>query len=151
RARRAGVPCVLTSPAPSLEALAWGPLVTLARTEERDGWPIVDIVDMRRQDPRAGLLPPPLVRVLRSDRPVLCVLNRTAGPRLVAGAACGELAHCERGGATVTQPDERELVCARCDARRPVVCAACGATRLKALRQGVARVRDEIEALVGEP
>ena len=34
---------------------------------------------------------------------------------------------------------------------RPVVCLACGATRMKALRQGVTRVRDEIEALVGEP
>jgi primosomal protein N' (replication factor Y) len=34
---------------------------------------------------------------------------------------------------------------------RPVVCSACGGGRLKALRQGVTRVRDEIEALVGEP
>jgi primosomal protein N' (replication factor Y) len=151
RARRAGIPCVLTSPTPSLEALGWGRLLTPARTAERDGWPIVDVVDMRRQDPRAGLLPPPLVRVLRSDRRVLCVLNRTGRARLLACAACGELARCERCDANVTQPDDRELVCVRCDARRPLVCAACGATRLKALRQGVARVRDEIEALVGEP
>ncbi|HET7718600.1 MAG TPA: hypothetical protein VFK43_01445, partial [Acidimicrobiales bacterium] len=35
RARRAGVPCVLTSPCPSLEALAYGPLVVPSRTEER--------------------------------------------------------------------------------------------------------------------
>jgi primosomal protein N' (replication factor Y) (superfamily II helicase) len=151
RARRAGVPCVLTSPTPSLEALGWGRLLTPARTDERDGWPIVDIVDMRRQDPRAGLLPSPLVRLLRGDRRVLCLLNRTGRARLLACAACGELARCERCGANVTQPDDRELACVRCGARRPVVCAACGATRLKALRQGVARVRDEIEALVGEP
>jgi primosomal protein N' (replication factor Y) len=151
RARRAGVPCLMTSATPSLEALDGSPLLTLGRRDEREGWPIVDVVDLRRQDPRAGLLPPPLVRVLRSDRRVLCVLNRTGRARLLACAACGELARCERCGANVTQPDDRELACTRCDARRPLVCTACGATRLKALRQGVARVRDEIAALVGEP
>jgi primosomal protein N' (replication factor Y) (superfamily II helicase) len=151
RARRAGVPCVLTSPVPSLEALAGGELLTLPRTAERAGWPAVDVVDMRREDPRTGLLPPPLVALLRSDRRVVCVLNRTGRARVLACAACGELARCERCDANVTQPDEDRLVCLRCGAERPVVCTACGGVRLKALRQGVTRVRDEIEALVGEP
>ena len=151
RARRAGAPCLLTSPAPSLEALAMGRLLTPARSDERAGWPIVDVLDMRRQDPRTGLLPAPLVRLLRSDRRVLCVLNRTGRARLLACAACGELARCERCGANVAQPAPGRLACLRCGAERPVLCAACGAGRLKALRQGVARVRDEIEALVGEP
>jgi primosomal protein N' (replication factor Y) len=152
RARRAGVPCVLTSPCPSLEALALaGDRPSLpARTDERAGWPIVDVVDMRREDPRTGLLPPALVRVLRGDRRVLCVLNRTGRARLLACAACGELARCERCDAAVAQPGD-ELACARCGATRPVLCAACGATRLRTLRQGVSRVRDEIAALVGEP
>jgi primosomal protein N' (replication factor Y) len=151
RARRAGVPCVLVSPTPSLEALGWGRLITASRSDERAGWPVVDVVDMRRQDPRTGLLPPPLVRILRGDRRVVCVLNRTGRARLLACAACGELARCERCDANVSQPSDHELVCARCGAVRPVVCLACGAGRLKALRQGVTRVRDEIEALVGEP
>ena len=151
RARRAGVPCVLTSPTPSLEALAWGRLVAPSRADERGGWPVVDVVDMRRQDPRTGLLPPPLVRLLRSDRRVVCVLNRTGRARLLACAACGELARCERCDAYVTLPSDHELVCARCGTVRPVVCLACGAGRMKALRQGVSRVRDEMEALVGEP
>jgi primosomal protein N' (replication factor Y) len=151
RARRAGVPCVLTSPCPSLEALAWGPLLTTSRSDERAGWPVLDVVDMRREDPRTGLLPEPLVRLLRSDRRVLCVLNRTGRARLLACKACGELARCEHCDAAVTQPSETELACARCGTVRPLVCAACGAGRMKALRQGVTRVRDEIEALVGEP
>lgn len=151
RARRAGVPCVLTSPCPSLEALGWGRLLTLSRADERAGWPIVDVVDMRREDPHTGLLPAPLVRLLRSDRRVLCVLNRTGRARLLACKACGELARCERCDAAVTQPSETELACPRCAAVRPLVCAACGAGRMKALRQGVTRVRDEIQALVGEP
>jgi primosomal protein N' (replication factor Y) len=153
RARRAGVPCLLTSPCPSLEALAWRPAAALPRSEERDGWPIVDVVDMRREDPRTGLLPPALVRVLRGDRRVLCVLNRTGRARLLACAACGELARCERCDAAVSQPGEPAdtLACARCGETRPVICVECGATKLKAVRQGVTRVRDEIAALVGEP
>jgi primosomal protein N' (replication factor Y) len=142
---------VLTSPCPSLEALGWGQLFTPSRSDERAGWPVVDVVDMRREDPHTGLLPPPLVRWLRSDRRVLCLLNRTGRARLLACAACGELARCERCDAAVTQPSEDQLACPRCDATRPVVCADCGAGRMKALRQGVTRVRDEIEALVGEP
>jgi primosomal protein N' (replication factor Y) len=151
RARRAGVSCALTSPCPSLEALAWGRLLTPARAAERAGWPIVDVVDMRREDPRTGLLPAPLVRLLRSDRRVLCVLNRTGRARLLMCAACGELARCEGCDAAVSQPSGSELVCARCGTARPVVCAACGGGRMKTLRQGVSRVRDEIAALVGEP
>jgi primosomal protein N' (replication factor Y) (superfamily II helicase) len=150
RARRAGVPCVLTSPCPSLEALGWGPLSVPGRSDERDGWPIADVVDMRREDPRTGLLPPALVRLLRSDRRVLCVLNRTGRARLLACAVCSELARCERCDAAVGQPGD-ELACARCGTTRPVICASCGATKLRTVRQGVTRVRDEIAALVGEP
>ncbi|HYZ98931.1 MAG TPA: hypothetical protein VE575_09295 [Acidimicrobiales bacterium] len=150
RARRAGVPCVMTSPCPSLETLASARLLTPSRAEERAGWPAVDVVDMREQDPHTGLLPPPLVRVLRSDRRVVCVLNRTGRARLLACRACGDLARCERCDAAVGQPSD-ELVCLRCAAARPPVCAACGATRLRVLRPGVTRLRDELAALVGEP
>ena len=150
RARRAGVPCVMTSPCPSLEALEAARLLPPSRADERAGWPVVDVVDMRRQDPHTGLLPPVLVRLLRSDRRIVCVLNRTGRARLLACKACGELARCERCDAAVAQPGD-ELVCARCGTVRPAVCASCGASRLRALRQGVTRVRDEIAALVGEP
>jgi primosomal protein N' (replication factor Y) len=149
RARRAGIPCLMTSPCPSLEALDAARLLPPSRADERAGWPVVDVVDMRRQDPRTGLLPPPLVRLLRSDRRILCVLNRTGRARLLACKACGELARCERCDAAVAQPGD-ELVCARCGTVRPAVCTSCGASRLRALRQGVTRVRDEIAALVGE-
>jgi primosomal protein N' (replication factor Y) len=150
RARRAGVPCMMTSPCPSLEALDAGRLLPPSRADERAGWPVVDVIDMRRQDPRTGLLPPALVRLLRSDRRVLCVLNRTGRARLLACRACGELARCEHCDAAVTQPGD-QLVCARCGTVRPAVCAECGASRLRTLRQGVTRVRDEIAALIGEP
>lgn len=152
RARRAGVPCLLVSPCPSLEALAWGELVTPGRQDERRGWPIVDVLDRRDDDPRTGLYASRLVESLRrSQGRAVCVLNRTGRARLLACAACGELAACEACEAAVTQPEDDQLACPRCGATRPVVCTACGATRLKVLRQGVTRAREELQALLGEP
>jgi primosomal protein N' (replication factor Y) len=151
RAARAGVPCLLTSPCPSQEALSWGSLHVPARARERAGWPVAEVVDRRDEDPRrAGLFSPALTRVLRSDARVLCVLNRTGRAKLLACASCGDLARCSRCEAAVTQPADL-LVCDRCGTTRPVVCQTCGGTRFKNARPGVARVREELEALVGEP
>lgn len=151
RAARAGVPCVLTSPCPSQEALAWGELHVAPRPRERHGWPVMEVVDRREEDPRrAGLLSPALTPHLRSALRVLCVLNRKGRAQLLACASCGELARCAHCDAAVTQPTDR-LECGRCGTSRPVVCLACGATRFKNVRAGVTRVREELEALVGEP
>ena len=155
RARRAGVPCVLVSPAPSLEALAWAGaegLVTPSRADERDGWPLLDVIDRRDDEPgRTGLYSERLVRLLRSDQRVVCVLNRRGRARLLACARCGEMACCERCRAAVGQPAGGTLVCALCGATRPVVCQGCGSVKLKNLRVGVSRAREELEALVREP
>lgn len=148
RARRAGVPCTLVSPVPTLHALSLGDLVV-----ERGSWPAVEIADRRTEDPtRAGLFSPPLVRALRGSGRVVCVLNRLGRSRLLACVACGETATCERCGASVSQPSSGSLLrCAACGTERPVVCSACGGGRFKNLRMGVTRVREELSALVGEP
>lgn len=157
RARRAGVPCVLASPCPSLEALelvrpGGGEPLAPARRRERDGWPVVDVVDRRREDPgRTGLFSERLVALLRSERTVVCVLNRTGRARLLACTACGVVASCERCASAVVQVPEGALRCTACGLDRPVVCQACGSTRLKNLRMGVTRAREELEALAGEP
>ncbi len=139
RARRAGVPCVLTSPAPSLEALAWGALITPSRQVERDGWPVAEIIDRRQEDiGRAGLFSPRLVQVLRGPGRVVCVLNRKGRAGLLACTTCGETARCERCDAAVALVAEPEhLVCRRCGTERPVVCLSCGGGRFKNLRPGV--------------
>ena len=152
RARRAGVPCVLTAAAPSLEALAWRPAAVPSRTVERAGWPVLVTIDRRRDDPvRSGLLAEQLTPILRGEGPVLCVLNRTGRSRMSACAACGELARCEDCGGLLTQPETGVLACGACGRSRPVVCASCGGTLLKNLRAGVARVREELEALALRP
>jgi primosomal protein N' (replication factor Y) (superfamily II helicase) len=151
RARRAGVPCVLVSPVPSLEALDWGTLVTTSRTEERNGWPLIEVVDRREQPPGAGLLSDALARLLHDGRRVACVLNRKGRSRLLACGSCGAIASCEQCSSAVTQDDSNELRCAQCEARRPMLCLDCGATRFRNIRAGVARVREELEALSRRP
>ena len=151
RAARAGVPCVLTSPVPSLEALAWGRLVEPSRSAERAGWPIVDVVDRTKEDPlRSDLYSQKLVDLVRSGTKVVCVLNRKGRAALLACASCNELARCEHCGAAVAQ-GEGDLVCRRCATVRPAVCAACGSTRLKQRRIGVTRAREDLERLSGVP
>jgi primosomal protein N' (replication factor Y) len=177
RARRDGAPCVLVSPCPTLELLAVGRLKTVGRSVERRGWPAVEVIDRRSDDPRTGLFSDRLVRLVRATtaspgRRMVCVVNRTGRVRLLSCAACGELARCETCGAAVELVGEGRrtgrgaggsssgptpetatplLRCRRCGQERPVVCARCGATRMKSLRLGVSRVREELEALAGVP
>ncbi|HTJ74238.1 MAG TPA: hypothetical protein VL337_02640 [Acidimicrobiales bacterium] len=153
RARRAGAPCVLTSPCPSLEALDAGRLVLGSRTEERAGWPVLDVVDRRQEPPGAGLYSARLVALARAAEPgarLVCVLNRKGRARLLACATCRELARCEACGAAVDGGDG-VLRCRRCGRERPVVCLACGAGRMATLRVGVTRAREELEVLAGRP
>jgi primosomal protein N' (replication factor Y) len=156
RARRAGVPCVLVSPTPSLEALQWAGddgLLVPSRSVEREGWPIIDLVDRRREEPgRGGLYSERFVKAMReAPGTVVCVLNRKGRSRLLACARCGEATRCEHCSSSMAQADDGTLVCRSCGTARPTVCQACGATTLKNLRVGVTRAREELEALVREP
>jgi primosomal protein N' (replication factor Y) len=162
RARRESVACLLVSPVPPVALAAWpGPLRTVAptRPEERAGWPILERVDRRGADPRSGMFSEEFVRLARSvlddeaarqRGPLVCVYNRTGGARLLACRHCGELARCARCGAGAAQPRGEEVLrCPRCDETRPVVCAACGRLRMKTVRAGVSRLREEVAALLG--
>jgi primosomal protein N' (replication factor Y) len=182
RARRAGVPCLLVSPCPSLEALAsqradggaglWvrpGPGAPATPTVEvpapaervssgarRSGWAPLTVIDRRGEDSgRSGLYSSRLVDavrdVARDGGRVVCVLNRTGRARLLACRSCGTIAECEVCGAAVHQDDRGRLVCSSCGTTRPSVCAECGSTALAALKLGVTRAREELEALAREP
>jgi primosomal protein N' (replication factor Y) len=153
RAVRAGAALTLVGVAPTLEAeqIAGEPQRP-DRAVERAGWPIVEVVDPREEPPGTGLLTGPLATALHHamdrDGRAVCVLNRRGRNRLLACTACTELARCERCGAFVEETDAGTLRCARCGTERPVICLHCHATRLKGLRPGVARVRDDVAALL---
>jgi primosomal protein N' (replication factor Y) len=157
RARRAGVPCLLVSPCPSLEARAAAIRSTRRSGDRRrQGWAPLVVIDRRGEErSRVGLFSTAFVNAARDsiDRGerVVCVLNRTGRARLLACRGCGELATCESCDSAVRQPDETTLVCERCGAVRPVVCPRCGSTAVRVLRQGVTRAREDLEALLRRP
>jgi primosomal protein N' (replication factor Y) (superfamily II helicase) len=149
RARRAGAPCVVISPCPTVELLAAATLLRVTPDAERAGWSVLDVVDRRGDDPRLGLYSRAAVDAVRAGGTVLCVLNRVGRTRLLACSACGSIADCERCGAALASLVDGELSCPRCGLTRPVVCRACHSTRLRQLRIGVSRAREELQALAG--
>lgn len=150
RARRRGVPCVLTSPMPTLEALRVARLVRTDRATERAGWPAAVVADRTEEPPgRNALFSPQLVDVIRSGARVLCVLNQKGRAALLGCVGCGEIVRCDACQAAVAKPGD-ELVCRRCGATRPVICATCGSIDLKVIRLGVNRVVEDLAALSGE-
>ncbi|MEP7114407.1 MAG: hypothetical protein ABI862_14165 [Ilumatobacteraceae bacterium] len=155
RARRAGVPCVLVSPCPSATASSWaaGSFRRSSVAEERDGWPILELVDRTREEPwRRSILTSPLIQHLRNvDQRVICVHNTKGRARLLACRTCKSLQRCETCQAAVMQDDTGSLVCRRCGTTRPVVCQKCGSGALSLIRPGVSRLREEIEAAAGRP
>jgi primosomal protein N' (replication factor Y) len=151
RAARAGVPCVLVTPTPTQEHLAWGDVVDTDRATERRGWARLEIVDRRADDPRTGLWSSRVVEAIRGAERALCILNRTGRAKLLRCGSCGTVATCERCASAVHQDESKQLVCGRCATVRPTVCTECGSSKFKALRIGTARAAEELSALVRAP
>jgi primosomal protein N' (replication factor Y) len=133
RAARADASFAICSPAPTAEAIvAAGAVVEAPAADvERGGWPRVEVVDRREQPPGAGLLTESLAGALRNAKGfVVCVLNRRGRFRLLVCAAC------------------QHLIRVTANEARPIVCPECGAAKLRVLRSGVARVGEELAALL---
>ncbi|MEO7369407.1 MAG: hypothetical protein ABIZ69_01000, partial [Ilumatobacteraceae bacterium] len=155
RAGRAGVSCMLVSPCPSAAALHWAgdSFRRSSVTDERGGWPILELVDRTREEPwKRSLLTSPLIQHLRNaDQRVICVHNTKGRARLLACRTCKSLQRCEKCQAAVNQGDDGLLTCHRCLTVRPVVCQSCGSGALSLIRPGVSRMREEIEAAAARP
>lgn len=151
RCRRAGVPYVLVSPAPTLTAIEIaagdGGVVHPPFTRERSGWPRLVVVDRTDEEPwKKSLVTSALIdRIRNPDLTVVCVSNITGRARLMACRSCQSLIRCEECDAAVGQSSDHRLSCVRCGAERPAVCQACGASNFANLRPGISRLREELE------
>jgi primosomal protein N' (replication factor Y) len=153
RAGRAGAHFAVLSAAPTTHAVvACGEPRTVARDLERRGWPRVDVVDRREEPPGAGLYSPALAEALRgaitSGAPAVCGLNRRGRTRLLACDTCHQLTRWDRSG-TPLWSDGAAEVAPGAPAPKPSICPHCGSTRLRTLRSGVTRSREELVALLG--
>ncbi len=158
RARRSNVPCVLVSAAPSVTALqAADRVLTVSRSQERAGWPLVTVVDRRSGDSsQGGLFSTELVELLRSTTGrVLLLLNRKGRAQMLACGSCGELVRSATGDQLMKEVDGQLVARGQGPDEpvetRPLICIRCSGTKLKRLRLGVSRAREELEALAREP
>ncbi len=157
RCRRAGVPSVLISPAPTLTAIETasgsGGIVHPPFVREREGWPHIVVVDRTDEEPwKKSLVTSALIERIRNPAlTVVCVSNITGRARLMACRSCQSLTRCETCDAAVGQASDYRLVCARCTTERPAVCQACGASKFANLRPGVTRLREELEGAAARP
>ena len=128
---------------------------SLSRVQVAAGWPQVEFVDLRQQDPRTGILSEKLValgRAALSDRPtgvaLACIVNRKGRARLVVCSRCDNVARCASCDAACAL--DVTLDCPRCGSSRPVICTTCGATAMKLLRLGTTQLAADCAALFGE-
>lgn len=154
RARRAEVPIFAISPCPSLMARTrWGVPVAPSTADERDAWPVVDVIDVADRPPwdRSPLTPAVHRWLGDAERRVVCISNTTGQARLLACRGCGDLVRCTACEAAVAQLADLTLSCRRCGNERPPVCASCGSSAFSVLRPGLARLRRDVEAAARRP
>ncbi len=155
RARRSAATCALVSPAPTATAvwLAGGVRPAQGAGDERDTWPVVEVVDRSDEAPwKRSLVSTALITALRDHgRRVMCVINAPGRSRRLACRRCANLQRCTTCGAAVAQADDGTLVCASCATTRPPLCQVCASTALANVRPGVTRLRDELEAAANRP
>lgn len=149
RARRVGARCLLAGPCLSVAGRAAADrVVEFDRRSVRHGWPAVEVIDRRSEEPgRAGLFSPRLVQLLRTSPSAVLILNRKGRARLLACASCGELVRTEDGRHLMVEVDG-VLTAPATGESRPLICAVCTGTTLKRLRLGVTRAAEELGRLV---
>lgn len=153
RARRAGARWVAISPTPTVGLATHAPVVRTSPAHERRGWARIQVVDLRREDPRHGLLTPALVALAAEGRPgdpVVVVHNRPGQATLLACRSCREVLECAGCGAALAEDDEG-LLCPRCRARPPAFCPLCRGLGRVTLRPGVGRLAAGLARLVPGP
>jgi primosomal protein N' (replication factor Y) (superfamily II helicase) len=140
RARRANVPCVLTSPVPSAAAMQTESDVALVSLGETQ-WPAISIVNLDDVPVSGSLLSSELLESATTPGlTTVCVLNTKGKARLIACKSCRAIQACGECSSLLTQSDDGELFCVRCQAAAGSVCVSCGRTSFVVPRGGVSQL-----------
>ena len=140
RARRANVPCVLTSPVPSAAAMLTGTDVVRVSHGE-SGWPAIVIVNLDDVPVNGSLLSSELLSSATTPgMTTVCVLNTKGKARLIACKSCRAVQACGECSSLLTQSDDGMLVCVRCQSIAGSVCVSCGRTSFVVPRGGVSQL-----------
>ena len=144
RARRANVPCVLTSPVPSAAAMQTESDVALVSLGEAQ-WPAISIVNLDDVPVSGSLLSSELLESATTPGlTTVCVLNTKGKARLIACKSCRAVQACGECSSLLTQSDDGELFCVRCHAAAGSVCVSCGRTSFVVSRGGVSQLVSQV-------
>jgi primosomal protein N' (replication factor Y) (superfamily II helicase) len=144
RARRANVPCVLTSPVPSAVAMQTESDVALISLGEAQ-WPAISIVNLDDVPVSGSLLSSELLESATTPGlTTVCVLNTKGKARLIACKSCRAVQACGDCSSLLTQSDDGELFCVRCQAAAGSVCVSCGRTSFVVPRGGVSQLVSQV-------
>jgi primosomal protein N' (replication factor Y) len=140
RARRANVPCVLTSPVPSAAAMQTESDVAPVSLGEAQ-WPAISIVNLDDVPVSGSLLSSELLdSATTPGLTTVCVLNTKGKARLIACKSCRAVQACGECSSLLTQSDDGGLFCVRCQAATGSVCVSCGRTSFVVPRGGVSQL-----------
>lgn len=151
RGRRSGTPVVLVSSVPSAAGVRASDRVMALSDTWFDQWPKVLVVD-RSTDERFGanLLSSEAIAALRDPRRrVALVLNTKGRARLIACGNCRRIVRCATCDGPYSMDEAAHLHCTRCSTSRPAVCAECGSMKMALIRQGVARLHEDVARAAG--
>lgn len=149
RAAAAGVPCLLTSPVPSAEALTThGERIHLARCART--WPRIEVVDLDEVPVAGSLLGSTMLAALADrSRTSVCVLNTKGAARVVVCRSCRAAQACRGCSALLTLDESDSLCCPRCGLDHGQVCTACGRTSFLVVRGGIAQLARQLRDSLG--
>ena len=151
RAKIIGIPIVFTSPILSPEVRKGIQTTETKDGETKTGWGKIRVLDPKQSEGKEhGLWPSGVIDQMKNSERSIVILNRKGRSKLLVCASCGEIVICSECNSKMSQPNEDYLTCSR-NHRRPIVCSFCLSTKLKNLRIGIGRAKEELEALLQEP
>ena len=151
RAKIIGIPIVFTSPILSPEVRKGIQTTETKDGETKTGWGKIRVLDPKQSEGKGhGLWPSGVIDQMKNSERSIVILNRKGRSKLLVCASCGEIVICSECNSKMSQPNEDYLTCSR-NHRRPIVCSFCLSTKLKNLRIGIGRAKEELEALLQEP
>lgn len=145
RAAQAGIPLLLSSALPSPETF----VAELNRTEtmaDEGLWPRIVIENLDDVPVAGSLLTTALLHSISQDNETtVCVLNTKGKARLIVCKSCRAVQACTECSSLLSQDDDGQLWCLRCQNQAGSVCVSCGRTSFVVPRGGVSQLVSQLE------
>ena len=147
RAKRAGIPCIVTSPVPSAASSFRCRNDTVVAQSSRQ-WPTIEIVNLDDVPVAGSLLSSELLAEAHDEgKSIACLLNTKGKARLVLCRTCRAVQICSVCSSLLAYNDD-VLMCLRCNTEHGSVCVSCGRTSFLFPRGGTGQLASQLRTSV---